>query len=167
MKESYESIFNKERIRAYVIGIVNEELENLVRGYKRTVNEANDAPGAMQSRHDTSGKEASWLAQGIGRRVEELRSRLTALEGLVLDNVTDNVVLGSVVNLVDMDTYEDVNYVILPAGGGEIMEYAGNEFTIISPDSPISASLLHKKVGEQVKIKLLIGQKKYLVSNIT
>ena len=165
MNEPYDP-FDKKQILEYVISRVKEDLKGATEGYTRTTQESRDAPGAMQSQHDTSGKELAWLAQGIGARIQDLRAKLMGLEGFILPEETNHVEVGSVISLVDLNTYDDVNYAIFPGSIGESFDYHGNQITLISPGSPISRALLDRRRGESVRVRLPDGEKEFQICDI-
>lgn len=95
-------------------------------------------------------------------RIRELEDRLSRAE--VVDHKdlgTDTVCMGVTVKLLDMDTQEEVKYIIVGQDEANPMEDR------ISLTSPVGKALLGKKVDDIVEINVPAGVLKYKVINIS
>lgn len=158
---------DKKEVIDYVIKKLEEDVQTVQSSYERTRRESLDAPGAMQSQHDTSKKELSWLARGFAGRIEELTKSIDILRQLDIPPQDHYVQLCSVVELEDIVSGTRVNYVILPAGGGKTLDYEGTDITILGFRAPVSQSILGKKQGDQVKINLPQGNVTYRLVHVS
>jgi transcription elongation factor GreA len=97
----------------------------------------------------------------VEARIGQLQDILGAAEILDLEHVPkDRVGFGATVHLLDMDTKEQIRYTLL--SGDEVDFEEGK----ISIDSPVGRSLLGRREGEEVEIKVPAGILKYKVNKI-
>jgi len=98
----------------------------------------------------------------------QVEARIIKLESMLKDAVvidfdevpTDRVSLGNVVKVLDLDTENDTEYIIV--GSTEIDPF-GNK---ISNESPVGRALLDKTVGETAVIETPIGKMTLKILNI-
>ena len=96
------------------------------------------------------------------KKIAELKDKLTRVKILDSRDVpTDQVYLGAKVSLIDIDTDEEFEYMLVSK------EEADYEAGKISLDSPVGNALLQKKVNDVVEIKVPAGILKYKIVSIT
>ena len=92
----------------------------------------------------------------VKARIAQLRERLGELNSLDLSRIPrDRVGLGSTVNLLDLDSDEEVRYEFV------VPEVSDLPLGRISVASPIGKSLLGKAVGDEVTIQIPSGTKRF------
>ena len=96
-------------------GVLDGALQSMEKSTADTRQRARDAPGAMQSHHDTSKKELGWLIDGLSKREAELRARLNQITEFS-DKVSSFFSPGAMA-LVQINKSSEV-YVLLPGGEG-------------------------------------------------
>ena len=98
----------------------------------------------------------------IEGRILELKDKLSRAEIIDCEKIgTDIVVFGTVVELLDLDTDEEVVYQLLGP------EEANVKHGSISVLSPIGRSLLGKEVGDEVVVVTPGGKREFEVVKIT
>lgn len=135
-----------ERIRAQL----RASLERLRKAARDAHQAATDADSKAESKYDTRNLEASYLAAGQARQVQELAGALRMFETLSLPTFsnTDPIDAGALVEL-DMAA-GSAWFLLVPAAGGlEIIE-DGREITLLSPDSPLYRRLVGLSVGDDI-----------------
>ena len=96
------------------------------------------------------------------KKIAELKDKLSRVKILDSRDVpTDQVYLGAKVSLIDIDTDEQFEYMLVSK------EEADYEAGKISLDSPVGNALLQKKVNDVVEIKVPAGILKYKIVSIT
>ncbi|HAH21337.1 MAG: transcription elongation factor GreA [Omnitrophica WOR_2 bacterium GWF2_43_52] len=96
------------------------------------------------------------------KKIAELKDKLSRVKILDSRDVpTDQVYLGAKVSLIDIDTDEEFEYMLVSK------EEADYEAGKISLDSPVGNALLQKKVNDVVEIKVPAGILKYKIVSIT
>lgn len=142
-----------------VLESIQKNILELTESYESYRKQALDAPGAMQSHHDTLKREASYMAEKVVQRIAYMQK--TADEIQKLDPAqTDEVSVGSVVTVVDKEKKEK-KFIILPSGEGEVL-HAEKDFFVISPASPLFTVMQKKKRGEAY----IFNGKHYTVQSI-
>jgi transcription elongation GreA/GreB family factor len=104
---------------------------------------------------DMRAVEQQYLARGLAERAETLRDGVAALAALAARDFADDesVRAGALVGLVDDDDRELV-YLLAPAGGGETIDAGDTTITVVTPQSPLGASLLRAHVGDELQIEI-------------
>ena len=95
-------------------------------------------------------------------RLGQLKQRLADLSLVNFDKIPrDRISLGSTVVLLDVDKGEEVTYKLVSS------EDANAPQGLISTTSPIGKSLLNKKVGDEVEVKIPAGSRTFEVIRFT
>lgn len=123
----------------------------------RLVNAALDAhaaatdPGSKaEGKYDTRSLEASYLAAGQARQVDDLAKSVRIFETLTLPefSIDDPIDVGA---LVEVELRgETCHLLLVPAAGGMLVEDQGVEITLLSPASALYRKLLGMRVGESL-----------------
>ncbi len=157
MKNS-TAIMNK-MIKEKLINTIIKHLEN---EQQQAINAANNAHHAAvndqsvaETQYDTLAIEASYLAEGQSKRVQEYQRAIQAYQQLTITVSTPNssISLGTLVQL-----FKDKNcqhwFFIGPFSGGFRCKIANQQITVISPQSPMAIALLGKKQDDDIEISL-------------
>jgi len=98
----------------------------------------------------------------VRARVGQLRERLSELGKVDLSRVPrDRSGLGSTLTLLDLDSDDEVTYRLV------VPEVADLKQGLVSTSSPIGRGLLGKKVGDEVRIQVPSGAKRYEILELT
>jgi len=119
--------------------------------YEAATHEENIA----ENKYDTLGLEASYLAVGQARRVEEIRQALAAWEHLRPRpfDAQQGIQLGALVWLGDAQGGE--HWLFLgPDGAGLKVSLEGQEVRVISPRAPLGQRLLGCGAGDAVEVRI-------------
>jgi transcription elongation GreA/GreB family factor len=148
---------------AQIIANKREEIERTEQARQVSLKDAQEAEGAMISRYDTFLEEAQYLAGGQNKRLLEAKTVLALLESLLQRDadVSNQVSIGSVVAIENIDTAERKLFLLVSegAGGGVFLHpsYGGEKVSAISPSSPIGKALFGKGNGEEIECSVLKG----------
>ena len=95
-------------------------------------------------------------------RLGQLKQRLADLSLINFDKIPrDRISLGSKVVLLDLDKNEEVTYKLVTSEDANVA--AG----LISTTSPIGRSLLNKREGETVEVKIPSGTRRFEIISFT
>jgi len=110
--------------------------------------EINDAPGAMQSHSDTTKFQASAVAAEQASSLRERTDALHQVEFFFSGGVSDHqtVGLGAILEVVEGGK-SVTRYIVLPAAGGEEVDFDGQPYLITTPDAPLISKLSGKGKG--------------------
>jgi len=140
-----------------------EELEYLKTVKRRQLSKA---VGEARSHGDISENaeyDAAKDAQGLNeKKIAELEEKL--VHAKILDDANmpkDEVLIGAKVKLKDLETAEELEYMLVSA------EEADYESGKISVSSPIGSGLLNHKLNEVVEIKIPAGIIRYKILQIS
>ena len=98
----------------------------------------------------------------VRARLGQLKQRLADLSLVNFDKIPrDRISLGSTVVLLDVDKGEEVTYRLVTS------EDANVTLGLISTTSPIGKSLLNKKEGDEVEVKIPAGMRTFEVVRFT
>jgi transcription elongation GreA/GreB family factor len=145
---------NKRAIIKKIIARLAEELQVYFRAAQFSRAEATHESSKAESKYDTRGLEASYLARGQSKQAAELEAAIVEFEKLPVKKfcVDDPINLGALVEL-EYDG-EKIFYFIGPRAGGTEVEHDKKEFLVITPQSPLGEQLMGKKSGDQPQLTL-------------
>lgn len=142
-------------VKAELLHLVREELRNRLQRLADAAWEAHAAatdPGSKaEGKYDTRSLEASYLAAGQSRQVEELAEAVRIFDTFAPPDFTmdDPIAMGA---LVEVDIRGEASWLLLaPAAGGLVVEQDGCEVTLLTPASKLYQSLLGRRVGEYLE----------------
>jgi hypothetical protein len=125
-------------------------LERLVKAAQEAHAAATDPGSKAEGKYDTRSLEASYLAAGQARQVDELANSLRIFESLQLEKfqITDPIDSGA---LVEVELRgESIDFLLVPVSGGRVVFHEGMEITLLSPESGLYRKLLGMRVGEEL-----------------
>ena len=131
---------------------VRNELRSRLEVLSRAAMDAHAAatdPGSKaEGKYDTRSLEASYLAAGQARQVDELAEAVRIFDGLALPDsgAADPIDAGALVE-VELGG-ESLCYLLAPASGGLELSHEGREVTLLTPASTLYQKLLGLEVGD-------------------
>ena len=136
-----------ERIRLEL----KASLDRLARAAMDAHAAATDPDSKAEGKYDTRSLEASYLAAGQARQVDELADALRVFETFTLPDfaIDDPIGMGA---LVEADMRGETSWLLLaPAAGGMVIEMDGQDITLLTPASPLYQSLLGRRTGDYLE----------------
>lgn len=111
---------------------------------------ATDPDSKAESKYDTRNLEASYLATGQARQVEELAEAIRIFESMTLPefDAEDPIDAGTLVE-VDLSG-ESQWFLLVPVAGGLEVSHQGMEITLLTPASALYQNLLGLRVGDSL-----------------
>lgn len=131
---------------------IREELRAQLLRLKEAAREAHaaatDAGSKAESKYDTRNLEASYLASGQAKQVEELAESLRLFEAFDVMSIegAEHIVMGSLV-----ETADGAWYLLAPSAGGLEIVHDGREVTVLTPSSPLYQKLLGKARRDMIE----------------
>jgi transcription elongation GreA/GreB family factor len=143
---------NKSLLIKKVIARLTSELEVYYRAAQFSRAEATHEQNKAESKYDTRGLEASYLARGQSKQAAELETAIeTYREFTVRKFAPDEAVqTGALVEL-EQDGESNL-YFIGPCAGGKEVVQDKREVMVITLQSPLGVQLKGKKAGDQLKL---------------
>jgi hypothetical protein len=133
-----------ERIRMEL----GASLERLAKSAMDAHAAATDPDSKAEGKYDTRSLEASYLAAGQARHVDQLAEAARMLDAFSPPDFTmdDPIAMGA---LVEADIRGETSLLLLvPAAGGMSLVVDGSEITLLSPAGSLYQDLLGKRAGD-------------------
>jgi transcription elongation GreA/GreB family factor len=143
---------NKRAVIRKIIVRLTEELQVYFRAAHASRAEATHEQSKAESKYDTRGLEASYLARGQSRQAAEIESAIAEFEKLDPRPFTNGagIDIGALVELEHGG--ENSFYFLGPRAGGTEIIHDKKEILVITPQSPLGEQLLGKKAGEHLQL---------------
>jgi transcription elongation GreA/GreB family factor len=143
---------NKRALIKKVIAKLTEELQVYFRAAQFSRAEATHESSKAESKYDTRGLEASYLARGQSKQAAELESAIAEFEKLDARKFADGEAIG-IGTLVELEHGgESSLYFLGPRAGGTEVLHDKKEILVITPQSPLGEQLMGKKSGDQPQL---------------
>src|SRR5215470_7264528 len=145
---------NKSALIKKIIARLTDELQVYFRAAHASHAEATHESSRAESKYDTRGLEASYLARGQSKQAAEIESAIAEFEELVVRTFSDGepIDLGAVVEL--EISGERSFYFIGPRAGGTEVLHENREILVITLQSPLGEQLAGKKQGQRLQLVL-------------
>src|SRR6266568_4548556 len=145
---------NKRALIQKITTKLVSELEVYFRADQASRAEATHEQSKAESKYDTRGLEASYLARGQSKQAAELEASIAEFEKLEVRKFApgDGIDVGALVEL--QTDGETIFYFLGPRAGGTEVEHDKKEVLVITPQSPLGAQLMEKKAGERPQLEL-------------
>lgn len=142
---------SKSDLLDHIRATLQQQLDRLSQAARDAHAAATDPGSKAESKYDTRSLEASYLASGQARQVDEAAEavRLFATLSLPDFDIGDPIDAGALVEL-DIDD-EPAHYLLVPAAGGLAVEDQGREITLLTPASGLYRKLLGCRVGDSIE----------------
>jgi hypothetical protein len=116
---------------------------------------ATDPGSKAEGKYDTRSLEASYLAAGQARQVDELAESVRIFESLGLPDFEMDAEIDAGA-LVEADLNgEKTSFLLVPASGGLMVGHDGMEITLLTPESALYRKLIGMRIGESLDIPKL------------
>lgn len=150
---------NKKQILSDIISHLEQELSATIIAANNAHLAATDDQSVAETQYDTLAIEASYLAEGQSRRVAEIKHAKQAITTLTLRGFDENmpISVGALVQL-SRDSQNNHWFFIAPAAGGFRGRLNEDNYTVITPTSPMAKALVGKYINDEVE--LMIGVNK-------
>jgi transcription elongation GreA/GreB family factor len=157
----------KAQLVKQIITSLTESLGLLEKAARASHEEATHESSKAESKYDTRGLEAAYLAGGQARQAKEILSAIEAYEALVIRDFapSEPVDLTALVEL-DADGTRST-YFIGPKSGGLEIEHRRREIMVITPQSPLGQILMGRKAGQRWMAKLGGSNVKYQIVSVS
>jgi transcription elongation factor GreA len=138
------------------------ELDHLMTKKRREIAEDIARARAFGDLKENAEYDAAKNSQAMNEaKINELNNKLSRAELLDDSRIPkDQALLGAQVTLEDLETGENIRYILVSSAEANIKEDK------ISIDSPVGKAMLGHRVGDEIKIQVPAGALKYKVKKI-
>ncbi len=158
---------DKHTLRQLIVARLAEDFDVLQRAAQTAYETATHEENVAENKYDTLGLEASYLATGQARRMEEIRQALGLFQQLTLRDYDParGIQVGALVTLEAMDG--TLQWLFLgPEAAGLKVRLAECLVTVITPRSPLGQALLGKFEDDDVAIVVAGMQQTFTVTHV-
>src|SRR5438093_493610 len=149
-----------------IIEALHDSLAVLEKAARASHAEATHESSRAESKYDTRGLEAAYLAGGQARQAREILDSIKLYRSLPMRDFAPGelIDLTAVVKL-DADGSEAL-YFIGPKNGGLEVQFNGKEIVVLTPQSPLGQNLVGKKAGQRWTTRLGGSNVKYHIIKV-
>jgi hypothetical protein len=155
------SPFSKAAVLSALRARLEQDLRAAMQAQQRTQSGATHEESRPENDKDTRALEASYLARGQARRVQELESATALMAALELREFGGGAG-AALTALIDLDDGDRcAKYFLAPSGGGLELDVDGTRVKVVTPQSPLGRALLGRQVGDVVELETPQGRREY------
>ena len=157
---------NKHAVHQLVLEKLTLDLEIAQRAAQTAYETATHEENIAENKYDTLGLEASYLAAGQAKRVEEIKQALVLCQNMQLRAFDDQrgIEIGALLGLEDENGRQQWLF-LAPDAAGLKVDVVGQPVTVITPRSPLGKSLLGKFEGDEVEILVAGARQHFTVTD--
>lgn len=157
---------NKKELIKHLIELTKVNLQIAVEAAQNTYDIATHEENKAENKYDTRGLEASYLAGAQALRVADIKSTLTSYEGIEIKSFKNDSKI-ALSALIEVCTQSKNTLVLLmPKGGGQILNFENKQIQVITPDSPLGKQLIGRTTGDIFEITMGSLKKEYEIINL-
>ncbi|UII73159.1 GreA/GreB family elongation factor [Pseudomonas sp. HN11] len=152
---------NKHAVHQLVLEKLTLDLDIAQRAAQTAYETSTHEENIAENKYDTLGLEASYLAAGQAKRVEEIKQALVLCQNMQLRAYDDQrgIEVGALLGLEDENARQQWLF-LAPDAAGLKVDVVGQPVTVITSRSPLGKSLLGKFEGDEVEI-LVAGARQH------
>ncbi|MGH2420448.1 GreA/GreB family elongation factor [Pseudomonas canadensis] len=157
---------NKHAVHQLVLEKLTLDLDIAQRAAQTAYETATHEENIAENKYDTLGLEASYLAAGQAKRVEEIKQALVLCQNMQLRAFDDQlgIEIGALLGLEDENGRQQWLF-LAPDAAGLKVDVVGQPVTVITPRSPLGKSLLGKFEGDEVEILVAGARQHFTVTD--
>jgi transcription elongation GreA/GreB family factor len=158
---------NKPAVVELIVAKLKVDLDVLQRAAQTAYETATHEENIAENKYDTLGLEASYLATGQARRVEEIRQSLVQFQTLTLRtfDAQRGIQMGDLISLEDDNGSQQLLF-LGPDAAGLKVTLEDQFVTVITRHAPLGKSLQGKAVGDEVEITINGARQSFEVTGI-
>ncbi len=143
---------NKQALLQKIITTLTSDLAVLTEAAKAAHAAATHEECLPDNKYDTTGLEASYIAQGQANRAQEIRRALDSYRNLALRPFDDSTPIRlTAAVILEADDGSCRQIFLGPDAGGLKLSAGGAEYVVITPESPLGRALLGKLCGDEIQ----------------
>ena len=157
----------KAQLIKLIITSLRESVDVLEKAARASHEEATHESSRAESKYDTRGLEAAYLAGGQARQAKEILDSIKAYEALAIRDFAPSAPI-ELTALVELDADgTHSTYFIGPKNGGLEIHHRRKEIMVITPQSPLGQNLMGRQAGQRWASKLGGSVVKYHIVSVS
>lgn len=158
---------NKQQVLQHIIEKLDIDLNTAIGAAQTAYETATHEENIAENKYDTLGLEASYLAVGQARRVEEIRQSLALYRQLQLKgfDAVRGIQSGDLIVLESASGTEQ-HLFLGPDAAGLKIHVDDTLITVITPRAPLGQNLLGKFDGEELEISVNGSRQSFQITRV-
>ena len=157
----------KAQLIQQIVASLSESLALLEKAARASHAEATHESSKAESKYDTRGLEAAYLAGGQARQARDISDSIDLYRALpVRDFAPEEPIDLTALVEVDVNGTRAL-YFLGPRNGGLEIEWKRKEITVVTPQSPLGQNLMGKKAGQRWTATLGGSLAKYHIVSVS
>ncbi|HEY0286831.1 MAG TPA: transcription elongation factor GreAB [Pseudomonas sp.] len=158
---------NKQHVLQQIIETLKVDLDVATRAAQTAYETATHEENIAENKYDTLGLEASYLAAGQARRVEEIRHSLVLYQKLVLEPYDEQRGIQSG-DLITLESAHGVQQHLFlgPDAAGLKVRHEHILITVITAKAPLGQNLIGKFDGDELEISVNGARQSFEITQI-
>lgn len=158
---------NKTAVYRLMLEKLEIDLDVLQRAAQTAYEAATHEENVAENKYDTLGLEASYLATGQARRVEEIRQALKNCQAMTLtpNSSALGIQVGALIHL-EAENGSEQWLFLAPDAAGLKLSLDGEAVTVITARSPLGAALLGKQHDDEVLINVGAVAQRFTIGEV-
>lgn len=158
---------NKSQLIKTILDELSSVHQTAIKAAQRAYDTATDEANEAENKYDTLGLEASYLAHGQSKRVQECEADLIAFKKLsaITFNNKSAVITGALVGIEDIKG--NAQFIFLsPVAGGLKVNWQNKEVTLVTSISPLGKALMSQMINDDIEVMIQSQKKKFQIISI-
>lgn len=158
---------DKQALLSNIIAALTADLGLLTEAARTAHAAATHEECLPDNKYDTTGLEASYIAQGQANRAQEIRRSLDKYRNLTLSNFDEETPIRlTALVTIEADDNSCRQVFIGPDAGGLKLVNGDMECIVITPESPLGRALLGRRCDDEVQIGSETSLKTYTIVDV-
>jgi len=143
---------DKPALLAALLQELQRELDVLTQAAHLARDEAISEESRAESKWDTRGQEAAYLAEGQARIAADLQESISLWQSIPLESHAPPHAIGIGTVFVVKQPHGTLRGIIGPRSGGTEFEFEGQIFTAVTPISPLGRNVVGRRAGDFISL---------------
>jgi transcription elongation GreA/GreB family factor len=152
MQSLRKPVTDKSQLKAALLRQLEADLAVLTDAALLARDEAIDEESRAESKWDTRGQEAAYLAEGQAKMAQELREAIELWRNLKLPDSEPTATIGIGTVFILNQRPRPLRGFVGPKAGGVEFTHEDESYTVVTPVSPLGRAVMGKRAGEFVNL---------------
>lgn len=154
---------NKTQLHKIIIEALENIRDTAIKAAEQAHETATHTEAIAENKYDTFGLEASYLAEGQSRRVEQADADLHAFTKLTIKDFDDDDIISFGAYITLENAARDLQHLFLsPVAGGITVDYDDKKVMLITGASPLGKALIGSYLDDEVSA----GNAHYIIKEL-
>jgi len=145
-----KTLHDKDQLHQCIILALESNHQIALAAAQQAYETATNVETKAENKYDTFGLEASYLAHGQSKRVDECQNHINVFKNLGVSKADELINIGSLVLIINQQEKPHY-YFISPVAGGVKLTFMDQEITLITANAPLGKALMHQMIDDEIE----------------